>query len=40
MAALIQAAAAADFPAEIALVISNKADAGGLKRPGRAVLRR
>ena len=32
MAALIQAAAAADFPAEIAVVISNKADAGGLER--------
>jgi phosphoribosylglycinamide formyltransferase-1 len=30
MAALIQAAAAADFPAEIAIVISNRADAGGL----------
>jgi phosphoribosylglycinamide formyltransferase-1 len=30
MAALIQAATAADFPAEIAIVISNKADAGGL----------
>jgi len=32
MAALIQAAAAADFPAEIAVVISNKADAGGLEK--------
>jgi phosphoribosylglycinamide formyltransferase 1 len=32
MAALIQAAAAPDFPAEIALVISNRADAGGLKK--------
>ena len=31
MAALIKAAAAADFPAEIALVISNRADAGGLE---------
>jgi phosphoribosylglycinamide formyltransferase 1 len=30
MAALIQAAMAADFPAEIALVISNRADAAGL----------
>jgi phosphoribosylglycinamide formyltransferase 1 len=30
MAALIQAAAAADFPAEIAVVISNRADAAGL----------
>src|SRR6202051_2844456 len=34
MAALIQAAAAADFPAEIAVVISNRADAGGLARAG------
>jgi phosphoribosylglycinamide formyltransferase-1 len=32
MAALIQAATAADFPAEIAVVISNRADAGGLKK--------
>src|SRR5919204_4583054 len=32
MAALIRAAAAADFPAEISLVISNKADALGLER--------
>ena len=32
MAALIQAAAAADFPADIAVVISNKADAGGLEK--------
>lgn len=32
MAALIEAAAAADFPAEIALVISNRADAGGLEK--------
>jgi phosphoribosylglycinamide formyltransferase-1 len=31
MAALIQAAMAADFPAEIAVVISNRADAGGLE---------
>lgn len=30
--ALIDAAAAPDFPAEIALVVSNKADAGGLDR--------
>jgi len=29
MAALIQAAAAEDYPAEIALVLSNRADAGG-----------
>jgi phosphoribosylglycinamide formyltransferase-1 len=34
MAALIQAATAADFPAEIAVVISNRADAGGLARAG------
>jgi phosphoribosylglycinamide formyltransferase-1 len=32
MAALIEAAAAPDFPAEIVLVISNRADAGGLER--------
>jgi phosphoribosylglycinamide formyltransferase-1 len=32
MAALIEAATAADFPAEIVLVISNRADAGGLQR--------
>ena len=32
MAALIQAAAAKDFPAEIAVVISNCADAGGLEK--------
>jgi len=32
MAALIEAATAADFPAEIAIVISNRADAGGLDR--------
>ncbi len=31
MAALIKAAQAADYPAEIACVISNKADAGGLR---------
>jgi phosphoribosylglycinamide formyltransferase 1 len=32
MAALIEAATANDFPAEIAMVISNKADAGGLAK--------
>jgi phosphoribosylglycinamide formyltransferase-1 len=32
MAALIQAASAKDFPAEIAVVISNRSDAGGLDR--------
>jgi phosphoribosylglycinamide formyltransferase-1 len=32
MAALIEAAAAADFPAVIVLVISNRADAGGLEK--------
>jgi phosphoribosylglycinamide formyltransferase-1 len=32
MAALIQAAAAEDYPAEIAIVISNRADAGGLEK--------
>src|ERR1700731_749229 len=32
MAALIEAARAADFPAEIAVVVSNRADAGGLER--------
>jgi phosphoribosylglycinamide formyltransferase-1 len=32
MAALIRAAAANDFPAEIAVVISNRADAAGLQR--------
>src|SRR6201985_2073234 len=32
MAALIKAAAASDYPAEIAVVISNKADALGLER--------
>jgi phosphoribosylglycinamide formyltransferase-1 len=31
MAALIEAASAADFPAEIVVVISNRADAGGLE---------
>jgi phosphoribosylglycinamide formyltransferase-1 len=34
MAALIDAAAADDFPAEIAVVISNRPDAGGLERAG------
>jgi phosphoribosylglycinamide formyltransferase-1 len=32
MAALIKAASEEDFPAEIALVISNRADAGGLEK--------
>lgn len=32
MAALIQAAMASNFPAEISVVISNRADAGGLER--------
>ena len=32
MAALIEAAKAADFPAEIVVVISNRADAGGLEK--------
>jgi len=32
MAALIMAAAKADFPAEIAIVVSNRADAAGLER--------
>jgi phosphoribosylglycinamide formyltransferase-1 len=32
MAALIQAATAEEFPAEIAVVISNRADAGGLEK--------
>src|SRR6201996_3373898 len=34
MAALIEAAAARDFPAEIAVVISNRPDAGGLAKAG------
>lgn len=34
--ALIDACAASDFPAEIVLVISNRADAGGLERAKRA----
>ena len=32
MAALIEAASQTDFPAEIVVVISNRADAGGLER--------
>ena len=36
MAALIEAAKAADYPAEIALVISNVPDAAGLKRAREA----
>lgn len=36
MAALLGAAAAADFPAEIALVLSNRADAGGLAKAAAA----
>ncbi len=36
MAALIQAAAEEDFPAEIAVVISNRADAPGLAKAGAA----
>src|SRR5260370_13799674 len=32
MAALIKAAAAEDFPAEIAVVISNRTEAGGLEK--------
>ena len=35
MAALIEAARAPDFPAEIALVVSDKADAGALRSPSR-----
>src|SRR6202043_785757 len=38
MAALIQAATAEDFPAEIAVVISNRADAGGLERARATVI--
>jgi len=34
MAALIEAARTADFPAEIVVVISNRADAGGLETAG------
>jgi phosphoribosylglycinamide formyltransferase-1 len=36
MAALIQAAAAEDYPAEIALVVSNRADALGLEKAKQA----
>jgi phosphoribosylglycinamide formyltransferase-1 len=36
MTALIEAAADPDFPAEIALVLSNRADAGGLARAAEA----
>jgi phosphoribosylglycinamide formyltransferase-1 len=36
MAALIEAAKEADYPAEIALVVSNQADAAGLARAERA----
>jgi phosphoribosylglycinamide formyltransferase 1 len=36
MAALIEAAKLADFPAEIAVVISNRADAGGLAIAGQS----
>jgi phosphoribosylglycinamide formyltransferase 1 len=36
MAALIHAAAAHDFPAEIAVVISNRIDAAGLQRAGES----
>jgi phosphoribosylglycinamide formyltransferase 1 len=36
MAALIQAAAAEDYPAQIALVVSNRADALGLERAKQA----
>jgi len=34
MAALIEAASAEDFPAEIVVVISNRSDAGGLEKAG------
>jgi phosphoribosylglycinamide formyltransferase-1 len=36
MSALIEAARQADFPAEIAMVIANRADAGGLERAAAA----
>jgi phosphoribosylglycinamide formyltransferase 1 len=36
MAALIEAARLADFPAEIVVVISNRADAGGLEKARRS----
>ena len=39
MAALIKAAAAEEFPAEIALVISNRADAAGLEKARAAGVR-
>src|SRR5215469_5561069 len=39
MAALIKAAAAEDFPAEIVLVISNRADAAGLEKARAAGVR-
>jgi phosphoribosylglycinamide formyltransferase 1 len=39
MAALIKAAAIADFPAEIAVVVSNRADAAGLERAKAAGVR-
>ena len=38
MAALIEAAKAADYPAEIALVVSNVPDAGGLAVTGSITL--
>src|ERR1700710_1200685 len=38
MAALIAAAEAKDFPAEIVVVISNRADAGGLQKPEAAAI--
>jgi phosphoribosylglycinamide formyltransferase-1 len=37
MAALVKAAGAEDFPAEIAVVISNRADAPGLEKASRSV---
>ncbi|MBA5776687.1 phosphoribosylglycinamide formyltransferase [Stappia sp. F7233] len=36
MASLLEAAARPDYPAEIALVVSNRPDAGGLKRAAQA----
>jgi phosphoribosylglycinamide formyltransferase 1 len=36
MAALIEAAKAADFPAEVVVVVSNRRDAGGLEKAGVA----
>jgi phosphoribosylglycinamide formyltransferase 1 len=38
MAALIQAASADDFPAEIAVVVANRADAGGLEKAAAAAI--